>query len=82
MEKIFDFAGKYINRKTTAVLADALIRNPEKAADLIEREIARRAKIATPAPETRRKTLGRAMLTGGLAAQDNMIPENRNAMAR
>jgi hypothetical protein len=82
MEKILDFAGKYINRKTTAVLADALIRNPEKAADLIEREITRRAKAATPAPESRRRTLSRTAITGGIAMQNNMSPENRNAMAR
>ena len=82
MEKILDFAGKYINRKTTAVLADALIRNPEKAADLIEREITRRAKVATPAPESRRRTLSRTAITGGIATQNNMPPKNRNAMAR
>ena len=82
MEKILDYAGRYINRRTSAVLADALIRNPEKVGDLIEREIARRAKIATPAPEARKKTLGRAAITGSLAVQNNMSPENRNAMAR
>lgn len=83
MEKVLDFAGKYINRKTTAVIADALINNPVKGAELIEREVARRAKAALPTPpESRGKLMRRTAVTGALATQNAMTPENRNAMAR
>lgn len=83
MEKILDFAGAQINKKTAAVLADALVNNPAKAADLIEQEAARRAKAAMPKPpETRGKTARRAVISGALTTQNALTPENRNAMAR
>lgn len=83
MEKILDFAGAQINRKTAAVLADALVNNPAKAADLIEQEAARRAKAVMPKPpESRGKTARRTAITGALTVQNAMTPENRNAMAR
>lgn len=80
MEKVFDTIGRYKNRKTAAVLADALTKNPSKAADLIERAIAEQNKVKVP--ETRRDVIRRAMTTGALAAPNIMAPENRNAMAR
>lgn len=81
MEKIFDTMRSYANRKTAAVLTDVLTKNPEKGADLIERAILEKNK-PPPAPETRRQTLTRAGVSGALAGQNILAPENRNAMAR
>lgn len=83
MEKIMDAAGRYLNRKTAAVLADVLTRNPSKGADLLEQAAARKAAANAPKPpESRAKALGRAALMGGLSSQNSMATENRNAMAR
>jgi hypothetical protein len=83
MEKIMDVAGRYLNRKTAAILADTLTRNPSKAADLLEQAAARKAAAAAPrAPESRARTAGRAALMGGLVSQNQMSPENQNAMSR
>jgi hypothetical protein len=83
MEKILDYVGTQLNRKTVAILADALANNPSKAADLLEQAAARKAAAAAPrAPESRARTVGRAALMGGLTFQNEMAPENRNAMAR
>jgi hypothetical protein len=80
MEKILDTAGRYLNRKTAAVLADVLTRDPAKAADLLEQAVARRTAVRPP--ESRARTLGRAAITGGIAAQNMLAPENQNAMSR
>lgn len=83
VEKVLDYAGKFINRKTAAILADSLINNPARGAELLEREAARRAKAALPKPpESRGKLMRRTAVTGALATQNAMTPENRNAMAR
>lgn len=80
MEKVLDTIGKYKNRKTAAVLADALTKNPAKAADLIERALAEQTKVKVP--ETRRDVIRRTAITGALTAPNLMAPENQNAMAR
>lgn len=83
MEKIMDAAGRYLNRKTAAILADTLTRNPSKAADLLEQAAARKTAAAAPrALESRARTAGRAALMGGLVSQNAMPSNNRNAMAR
>jgi hypothetical protein len=79
IEKILDIVGGAINRKTAAVLTDALTKNPAKAADLIEQAIARQNKPAAPPTPP---SLRRAGITGALAAPNMMAPENQNAMAR
>lgn len=80
MEKVADVLGSYANRKTSAVLTDALTKNPAKAAELIERALAAQSK-APRAPETARQTLTRAGVTGSLAGANVLAPENQNAMA-
>jgi hypothetical protein len=81
MEKVMGVLSDFANRKTAAVLTDALTRDPAKAADLIERAILRQNKPASP-PETRARGLRRVGVTGALAAPNMMAPENQNAMAR
>ena len=79
MEKTMGVLSGFANRKTAAVLTDALTKNPAKAADLIEQAIARQNKpAAPPAPPS----LRRAGIAGALAAPNMMAPENQNAMAR
>lgn len=80
MERIFGLIEKFANRKVAAILADALVNNPEKGAEMIERAMARQN---APKPvENRAKVGRRAAITGAITMQNAMPSENRNAMAR
>jgi hypothetical protein len=82
-EKIYSSFQNFADRKTSAIIADIMIKNPEKMADLIDRAAERAAKKAMPKPpESARRTLGRAAITGAVTTQNSLYPENRNAMAR
>ncbi len=50
---------------------------------MIDRAAKRAAQKAIPKPpESTRRTLGRAAITGAVTTQNALYPENRNAMAR
>jgi hypothetical protein len=83
MEKFYTAFQNFADRKTSAIIADAMIKNPEKLADMIDRASKRAAQKAMPKPpESTRRTLGRAAITGAVSVQNALYPENRNAMAR
>jgi hypothetical protein len=83
MEKFYSAYQNFADRKTSAIIADALIKNPDRFADMIDRAAKRAAEKAMPKPpESTRRTLGRAAITGAVSVQNSLYPENRNAMAR
>jgi hypothetical protein len=83
MEKVYSAFQNFADRKTSAIIADAMYKNPEKLAAMIERASKRAAQRSAPKPpETPRRTLGRAAITGAVSVQDSLYPQNRNAMAR
>jgi hypothetical protein len=83
MEKIYSAFQNFADRKTSAIIADAMINNPDRFADMVDRAAARAAQKAAPKPpESARGTLGRAAITGAVTTQNALYPENRNAMAR
>jgi len=83
MEKFYSAFQNFADRKTSAIIADAMIKNPEKLGNMIDRAVKRAAERNIPKPpETSRRTLGRAAITGAITTQDAFYPQNRNAMAR
>ena len=83
MEKVYSAFQNFADRKTSAIIADAMINNPDRFADMVDRAAARAAQKAAPKPpESTRRTLGRAAITGAVTTQNALYPENRNAMAR
>jgi len=83
MEKFYSAYQNFADRKTSAIIADALIKNPDRFAAMIDRAAKRAAEKAMPKPpESTRRTLGRAAITGAVSVQNSLYPENRNAMAR
>jgi hypothetical protein len=82
-EKFYSAYQNFADRKTAAIIADAMIKNPDRFADMIDRAAKRAAQKAIPKPpESTRRTLGRAAITGAMSVQNSLYPENRNAMAR
>lgn len=82
-EKFYSAYQNFADRKTAAIIADAMIKNPDRFADMIDRAAKRAAEKAMPKPpESTRRTLGRAAITGAVSVQNSLYPENRNAMAR
>lgn len=82
-EKFYSAYQNFADRKTAAIIADAMIKNPDRFADMIDRAAKRAAQKAMPKPpESTRRTLGRAAITGAVSVQNSLYPENRNAMAR
>lgn len=83
MEKVYSAFQNFADRKTSAIIADAMINNPDRFADMVDRAAARAAQKAAPKPpESARRTLGRAAITGAVTTQNALYPENQNAMAR
>lgn len=82
-DKFYTAFQNFADRKTSAIIAKVMIEEPEKMADMLDRAAARAAQKAAPKPpESTRRTLGRAAITGAVTTQNALYPENRNAMAR